>query len=75
VRELTARLEEFRSSLRGVDNQAVFEIPRILGRILDAPLSRPELVPHRIQGAVAPLARPMAVPRGPWYRGEVVDAD
>ena len=34
VRELTARLEEFRARLRRLDNQAVFEIPQILGHIL-----------------------------------------
>ena len=75
VRELTARLEEFRSRLRRVDNQAVFEIPRILGQILDAPLSRPGQVARRPQGAVAPLASPMVVPQGLCYRGGVVDAD
>jgi hypothetical protein len=39
VRELTARLGEFRARIAGIQNRAVFEIPRILQQILESRLS------------------------------------
>jgi 1,2-diacylglycerol 3-beta-galactosyltransferase len=76
VQDLTARLGEFRSRLQGVNNQAVFEIPRILERILDAPLTRIGRNAQRSHGAVAPLALPSTARRDAWYHGcGVVDAD
>jgi len=34
VNELTARLDEFRARIAGIENRAIFEIPKILERIL-----------------------------------------
>jgi 1,2-diacylglycerol 3-beta-galactosyltransferase len=40
VAEVAQRLEEFRASLKHIENRAVFEIPDILERILEAELPR-----------------------------------
>ncbi len=50
VTELTARLDEFRSSLQRIDNRAVFEIPPILARLL-AEAERPLAMPGHRQPA------------------------
>jgi 1,2-diacylglycerol 3-beta-galactosyltransferase len=47
VAEVTQRLEEFRASLKHIENRAVFEIPDILERILKAELPRGFRTPGR----------------------------
>src|SRR5580658_6623778 len=73
VQELSERFGEFRTHLRSVNNYAVFEIPRILDQILDAPplevpLARPGRVTPRPHLVHAPAHRTPAAPRAAWQQ-------
>jgi len=75
VQDLSERLGEFRAHLRTVNNYAVFEIPRILDQILDAPalevpLPRPGRVTPRAHVVHAPAHRTPAAPRAAWRQGQ-----
>jgi UDP-N-acetylglucosamine:LPS N-acetylglucosamine transferase len=54
VTEVTGRLDEYRASLRRIDNRAVFEIPDLLARILAR--AEPAAAPARWR---APLLEPL----------------
>jgi 1,2-diacylglycerol 3-beta-galactosyltransferase len=51
VDELVRELPEFQARVRRVENRAVFEVPQILGRILDC-----DRAPIRVDCPASPLA-------------------
>jgi 1,2-diacylglycerol 3-beta-galactosyltransferase len=76
VRELIARLAEFRSHLQSVNNRAVFEIPKILQRILNAPQTHIDWSAQHSHATLALPALPMPARGDAWYHsGRVADAD
>lgn len=48
VKQLTARLDDYRANVSRIDNQALFEIPPLLSRILERSQSAPPVQPSRV---------------------------